>query len=300
MSSLNVIGFFALAQGKRIATLLPGATFPIHHNHYTYPSATLRVYSGSGDAPLPDNTIAFVIAKACAPTGKPIELDALYLSAFPGDPNDDQYDEHIPECPAFIHGVGHVPANHTPQVLNDGTKVFTLCVYPATRRWANVPLPRAQSCTQFLGMCNGFSDSALLQIALEHVTLSLGPHSLAQPATNSSNDSVASASTPNKRRKYIATGSTSTPKPAAAPSATSAVDVAGPSSFPAVELHPLSSFTPPQAGPSSSGVVHETRSKKLKRTASNTSLSPAPEDDEIEDAADETPVKGKGKKKAKQ
>lgn len=92
MSSLNVIGFFALAQGKRIATLLPGATFPIHHNRYvtclkstsdditTYPSATLRVYSGSGDAPLPDNTIAFVIAKACAPTGKPIELDALYLS----------------------------------------------------------------------------------------------------------------------------------------------------------------------------------------------------------------------------
>ncbi|KAJ7875957.1 hypothetical protein B0H13DRAFT_1632469 [Mycena leptocephala] len=108
MSSLNVIGFFALAQGKRIATLLPGATFPIHHNHYVtclkstsdditmYPSATLRVYSGSGDAPLPDNTIAFVIAKACAPTGKPIELDALYLSAFPGDPNDDQYDVRAP------------------------------------------------------------------------------------------------------------------------------------------------------------------------------------------------------------
>jgi hypothetical protein len=115
------------------------------------------------------------------------------------------------------------------------TFLFHSCVYPATGRWANVPLPRAQSCTQFLGMCNGFSDSALLQIALEHVTLSLGPHSLAQPATNSSNDSVASASTPNKCRKYIATGSTSTPKPAA-PSATSAVDVAGPSSFPAVEL----------------------------------------------------------------
>ena len=104
MSSFNVFGFFALAQGKRIATYLPGATFPIHHVHYvtslkstsddiaTYPSATLRVYSGSGDAPLPDNTIAFVVAKASAPTGKPIELDALYLSAFRGDPKDDQYD----------------------------------------------------------------------------------------------------------------------------------------------------------------------------------------------------------------
>ncbi|KAJ7831799.1 hypothetical protein B0H13DRAFT_1532746, partial [Mycena leptocephala] len=128
---------FLLLPRERIATLLPGATFPIHHNHYvtclkstsdditTYPSATLRVYSGSGDAPLPDNTIAFVIAKACAPTGKLIELDALYLSAF-------QVIQMTirthPECPAFIHGVGHVPVNHTPQVLNDGTKVFTLSV----------------------------------------------------------------------------------------------------------------------------------------------------------------------------
>ncbi|KAJ7800337.1 hypothetical protein B0H13DRAFT_1533465, partial [Mycena leptocephala] len=99
MSSFNVFGFFALGQGKCIATYLPGATFPIHHVHYitslkstsddiaTYPSATFRVYSGSGDAKLPDNTIAFVVAKVSAPTSKPIKLDALYLSAFRGDPN---------------------------------------------------------------------------------------------------------------------------------------------------------------------------------------------------------------------
>jgi hypothetical protein len=108
MPSFNVIGYFALAQGKHIPTLLPGATFPINHNHYItclkftsddimmYSLATLHVYSGSGNALLPDNTITFMIAKACAPTRKPIELDVLYLSAFPGDPNDDQYDVCMP------------------------------------------------------------------------------------------------------------------------------------------------------------------------------------------------------------
>jgi hypothetical protein len=97
-------GFFALAQGKRIATYLPGATFPIHHVYYvtslktssddpnTYPAATLCVYTGSGDVPLADNTVAFVVAKVSALTGPPPELDALHFSSFPGDPNSNDYD----------------------------------------------------------------------------------------------------------------------------------------------------------------------------------------------------------------
>jgi hypothetical protein len=169
MSSFSAFGFFALAQGKRVATYPAGATFPIHHNHYITslksnsddvpnPSATLRVYSVSGDAPLPDNTIAFVVAKVSALTGKPVEMDVLYLAAFPGDPNDDQYEvrfdlalvivlipsgqERIPACPVFVYGVGHVPATHTPQSHNDGSKLFTLSlteyvsgtVHPRVRR----------------------------------------------------------------------------------------------------------------------------------------------------------------------
>ncbi|KAJ7815775.1 hypothetical protein B0H14DRAFT_2261804, partial [Mycena olivaceomarginata] len=97
-------GFFALAQGKRIATYLPGATFPIHHVYYvtslktssddpnTYPAATLCVYTGSGDVPLADNTVAFIVAKVSALTGPPPELDALHVSSFPGDPNSNDYD----------------------------------------------------------------------------------------------------------------------------------------------------------------------------------------------------------------
>ena len=101
MSSFNAFGFFALTGGKRVATQLPGATYPVHHCHYTttlkspddiYVAATLRVYSGAGDAPVPDNTIAFIVAKAVAPTGKPVELDTLYMSVMPGDVNSEEYE----------------------------------------------------------------------------------------------------------------------------------------------------------------------------------------------------------------
>jgi hypothetical protein len=174
----------------------------------------------------------------------------------------------IPDCPAFVFGVGHVPAQqcqHTPQVFDDGSKAFTLavteyvrgsvkssavkfaihsiffahshvcdtsCLYPATRRRANVPLPRAQSCTQFLGMCTGFSDSALLQVALEHVSLSLGPHTLTAPTMNISTESPASAATPTKRRKYVPTGFTSTPTSIASKAPTQS----GPSSSPSTAM----------------------------------------------------------------
>ncbi|KAJ6522493.1 hypothetical protein B0H19DRAFT_1277369 [Mycena capillaripes] len=88
MSSFNVFGLFTLAQGKRIEL-----------DDVVSPSVT---------------------------TGKPVELDARYLSAFSEDPNDDQYEQRIPACPVFIYSVGHAPAIHTPQTLKDGSKVFTL------------------------------------------------------------------------------------------------------------------------------------------------------------------------------
>ncbi|KAJ7027448.1 hypothetical protein C8F04DRAFT_1294312, partial [Mycena alexandri] len=229
MSSFNVFGFFALAGGNRVATQPAGGQYEIHHNYYnttlhttsddqTPPPATLRVYSAAGDTPLPDNTIAFVVAKAFAPPGKPIELDALFLAPVPGDPNGANYDAHVPDVPAFIYGVGHIPANQPTQVFNDGGKMFALsladyvggtvknstihCVYPGTRRWANTPTPRGQSCTQVLGTCNGFADSAQLQINLDHITLSLGPHTLSQAASTTNTTSPATPATPASRKKY--------------------------------------------------------------------------------------------------
>jgi hypothetical protein len=52
----------------------------------------LRVYSGAGDAPVPDNTITFIIAKVFTPTGWPVELEALYMSVMPGDMNSEEYE----------------------------------------------------------------------------------------------------------------------------------------------------------------------------------------------------------------
>ncbi|KAJ7816642.1 hypothetical protein B0H13DRAFT_1663246 [Mycena leptocephala] len=245
MSTFNVFGFFALAAGKRVATHPPGATYPIHHNHYvtsvkstsddpdTYPSATLRVYSAAGDAPLPDNTIAFIVAKAFAPTGKPIELDVLYMSAIPGDPNNDDYEVRFRSQTVFL-----ICLNFS--ALTDGSKTLVLslteyvngavkssaveCMLPATRRWANTPFSRAQGCTQFLGKFNGFSDSALLQIVVDHVTLSLRPHSIAQATSNPSTATPGTTTTPNKRKKYVAISSVSTPTTGASTTAASTQD----------------------------------------------------------------------------
>ncbi|KAK7027610.1 hypothetical protein R3P38DRAFT_2938741 [Favolaschia claudopus] len=282
MSTFLLLGFMALAGGKRVAAQIPGATYPRHYNHYvtslktlsddetTFPAATLRVYSAAGDAPLPDNTLAYVIAKASAPVGQPVELDAFQLSVVPGNPNDENYDAQVPDCPTFAYGLGHLPAHHTPHVHDDNTKTFVLsmaeyvngslknfaieCLVPATRRWANTPMPRPQSCSGFLGVCTGFGNSGHLQFSLEHITLSIGPHLLAQSTAVSSNPTADPAVATPKRRKYIALGSTSTPASNASP--------APPKTTPSTPAKPTtasaqSSLTfPPVAGPSS---AYETR-----------------------------------------
>ncbi|KAJ7620030.1 hypothetical protein B0H17DRAFT_1088843 [Mycena rosella] len=249
MSSFNAFGFFALAGGTRIATTVPGAAYAKHHVHYTtslktlensYVAATLRVYSGVGDAPLPDNTIAFVVAKVFVPNGQPVELDALSFAAIPGDVDGANYQDQIPDCPVYLYGVGHIPDHHAPQVLNDGARIFTVCLsdyiagglkdstvqcmYPATKRWVKTPIPHPQSCTQFFGHCTGFGDTGLLRISVEHVTLSLGPHILAQPAATAS-----TTTTPARRQKYIAYGSTPT-QSSSASTPLASTSHAGPSS----------------------------------------------------------------------
>ncbi|KAJ7895128.1 hypothetical protein B0H14DRAFT_3426271 [Mycena olivaceomarginata] len=303
MSSFNAFRFFALAAGRRVPTQLPGATYPIHHCHYTTSlklldnvnvAATLRVYSAAGDAPLPDNTIIFAVAKVYAPAGKPVDLDALYISAIPGDVNSDEYENTIPECPTFVYGVGHIPHNHTAQVFPDSSKAFTIslpsiCVFPATRRWLNVPSPRTLSCTQFFGICNGFSDSGLLRVTIEHVTLSLAPHILSQSGADTSTiaDSPETPATPARCRKYAAIGSLST-------SVVTPVHNTGAGTLDNPVVRPASPFNA-VAGPGPSTTsTYETHSKK--RHASTQSVPPTLDDGNDTDVADATPVKSKGKK----
>jgi len=92
-SSFIVTGFFPLTAGSCVGTT---STSTIFHAHYTtaiktangtFLAAKLRAYSGSSSNPLPDNSLAFAIAKVFAPAGHDavVELETLHFVPFPGD-----------------------------------------------------------------------------------------------------------------------------------------------------------------------------------------------------------------------
>ncbi|KAJ7808371.1 hypothetical protein B0H14DRAFT_2608952 [Mycena olivaceomarginata] len=248
MSSFNAFGFFALAAGRHVPTQLPGATYPIHH---------------------------------C----KPVDLDALYISAIPGDVNSDEYENTIPECPTFVYGVGHIPHNHTAQVFPDSSKAFTIslseCVFPATRRWLNVPSPRTLSCTQFFGICNGFSDSGLLR------SCSTYSFSIGLPIPRPSPTRL-------QLPQLRLDAGNMPPSALFPPSVVTPVHNTGAGTLDNPVVRPASPFNA-VAGPGPSTTsTYETRSKK--RRASTQSIPPTLDDGNDTDVADATPVKSKGKK----
>jgi hypothetical protein len=133
MSSFIVVGFFGLTQGNRQSTVKPGRDgrdIRVFHNHYvtsiqcadgSAAAADLRVYSPFKDALLPDETVAFIIAKGFAPLGESVQLDTFYLSQVPGDPSADSYDDSVPNVPIpFIFAIGQVSSGVS---LLPGTKI---------------------------------------------------------------------------------------------------------------------------------------------------------------------------------
>lgn len=139
MSSFNAFGFFALAEGRHIATTVPGATYAKYHVHYTtslktlensYVAATLRVYSGAGDAPLPDNTIAFVVAKVCVANGQPVELDALSFAPIPGDVNADDYQVGSAVLLGHITHLSNRITSPTLQCISTASAIFPTTIHP--------------------------------------------------------------------------------------------------------------------------------------------------------------------------
>ena len=106
MSTLILIGFLAVGNGRREVTTKPGWEHKevcVYHNHYT---TSVQCSSGS------DNTVTYVAAKCCFLPHNDALLDAIYLAPVPGDPNDESYEDHIPEISVpFVFGVGHVLGN---------------------------------------------------------------------------------------------------------------------------------------------------------------------------------------------
>jgi hypothetical protein len=129
------MGFFGLAEGKRVMTTRPNNT-RIWHAHYTTTvqcadgsslPANLRIYSPMNDILHSDNTVAFVYARAHIASTSLVLMDASHVIPFPGDPLSDSYGDSVPNLPnPFVIALGHVSgkASHLP----DGSRTFPLAL----------------------------------------------------------------------------------------------------------------------------------------------------------------------------
>jgi hypothetical protein len=113
MSSISCLGFFALARGARSSVIKRATNKPTTYAFYDTTiqctsgdpiPAQIRIYSPNGDVVHPDSTVVFLFAKVFAPPQGPILLEAKWAHPFPSNPNDDGYDDAIPDAlyPTFF------------------------------------------------------------------------------------------------------------------------------------------------------------------------------------------------------
>ena len=134
MSSFTILGFFALASGRRVQTTKPGTHKQTYHAHYTttiqcinslYLPADLRIYSPMNDVLHPDDTIAFVVARIHVPRSGNILLDAIRIVPCPGDPSHEYYEETVPNFQfPMIYRLGVVSS--LPEMLPNNSTAFSV------------------------------------------------------------------------------------------------------------------------------------------------------------------------------
>ena len=113
-----VLSFLALAQGCRVTSTHSGTNTCTWHAHYVTSLqcvdgaallADLHIYSPMNDILHPDNTIAFVHARTHIGSNGHVELDASHLICFSRDPEDESYENSIPDFPyPLIIALGNV------------------------------------------------------------------------------------------------------------------------------------------------------------------------------------------------
>ncbi|KDQ23458.1 hypothetical protein PLEOSDRAFT_162504 [Pleurotus ostreatus PC15] len=219
MSTVTIFGFFGLANSKPSVSQSSGSSRS-YHTHYSTViqcsagcslPADVRIYAPLTTPALPDNTVAFIVARAHFPPDEPAALDAYHIIPMPGDPNSDAYEDSLPDCPfPFVFLIGHVPVEpvvngniktttvHAQEYVRNTIRLSTVeCVVDAgTPRWANTPMPRANTVVHFSGTCLNVSRKGALMIAVENVALGVG-------SGHSSSDPLASPSaSPKKKRKF--------------------------------------------------------------------------------------------------
>ncbi|KAJ7073721.1 hypothetical protein C8F01DRAFT_1271494 [Mycena amicta] len=322
MSSCTTFGLFALAGGTCPANP-PNSAHPGPSLHCYYDTtvktiggnflaARLRVYSppSTGSA-LPDNTVAYVVAKVYAPAGHDsiIDLDALQIVLAPGDPLSTSYQERLPEIPTFFVGVGQVLSGASmpddskafalsmSEYMDHTTKPFPLiCAFPPGPRWQNTRIPPALNCVEFVGVCQDRLPDGVLQINIESFTPSVGPRTTTLPYAAT----VATASAPSTPRRAKYQSSPSIVSPTAPPSAPQtasfmyqSTSTAAPAAQPIASgsqylMHPMNSFAPPLATPTVPSRNKKPLPKRAKHSLSQ-SAGPSSQafqlDDEYEDDA---------------
>jgi hypothetical protein len=177
MSFFAVVGFFALANRD-----VPGAfsffdTTIVCGGNVAPVPVDLRHFRGADDAPIADDAVALVTAKAYSPSQTATEdfmLDTVDIDVFGGDPRSTSYEEHVPaarppnvfanstvsDCAhasedsiaTFLIGVSEFVRNGRKQsvilcVLSSWSLCFPLIsshrcrLDKASPRWRNVPPP---------------------------------------------------------------------------------------------------------------------------------------------------------------
>ena len=134
MSSFTLIGFFALAGGKHLVSTKSSKTYYCFYMMTIQCSAgidvpaEIHVYSPYNDVPHPDDTIAFVIARAFCPPNDTAHLDVYHLIPVPDNQTESEYQSQcVPDYPyPFASGVGPVSGM---EILPDSTtKTFSVAV----------------------------------------------------------------------------------------------------------------------------------------------------------------------------
>ncbi|KAF8485204.1 hypothetical protein DFH94DRAFT_842849 [Russula ochroleuca] len=193
MSSFLLSGFFGLTSGIRQRSDTPradGKVSSIFHMYYnttilcgphTSLPAQLRKYSPPGEDPLPDDTVAYIVAKAHVPAmnvGGPVLLDVVHIAPLFGDPASEGYDSRLPDFDyPLVVALGTVtgPQEGPPggivtfpitvsEFVRGGSKesTFTCQQDKGTAHWRNFPAPSQGTPLLIEGLCSDVTPCGLI------------------------------------------------------------------------------------------------------------------------------------------
>ena len=140
MSSFMLFGNFAVAGASRVSSSQKVDDKVVTTFYYLYDTtisvrdgppiqASLRVYSPPNDVPFPEQSIVFAYTKAHAPTNDTFLLDAISVFAYPGNPDDDGYQDGILDFPAtFAVFTGLVRTQGEPMPSDPTSRSFLVDV----------------------------------------------------------------------------------------------------------------------------------------------------------------------------